>query len=1043
MKKSRRLAGGMLAAVLAITSSPLWAAPSAAEETLPSLPLDGQYEQVTLAMGSEDAGEPIGLAVLPNGDALHTSRDGRVFYTTKAGDTNVAARVPVYTHDEDGMQAVAVDPNFEDNRWIYLYYAPRLDTPADNPATPGINEGDAPTDGIEADFEPYKSWQYLSRFTLEGNTIDLASEQVILQVPSDRGLCCHVGGDIAFDAVGSLYLSTGDDTNPFSSDNYTPIDERPTRNPSYDAQRTAGNTNDLRGKVLRIHPQADGSYTIPEGNLFGAGGTYADADPAKVRPEIYAMGFRNPFRMGIDPETGWLYLGEYGPDAAAADEDRGPEGIVEFNQIRTAGNYGWPYCSGPNKPYVDYDFATGASGATFDCQAPVNESPRNTGLRELPPAQEPWIWYDGGTVHYNGNATDEFGTGGEAPMGGPVYNYDPDLVSDVKFPESLDGDVFVGDWARGWIKTVDVGAEGEPTAISPFFDTATIAAPMDMQFGPDGSLYVLDYGSGSYTGAAPDSALYKINAVSGSRAPVATVSASPDNGTAPLTVSFSSEGSVDPDGEPLTYAWDFNGDGTTDSTEANPSHVYQENGDQEARLTVTDLGGKTATATSTVTVGNSRPTVTLEYPATGLVYDAGDRIQYKVTVTDPEDGPVDCAKVVVQTALGHNEHAHGDQSTTGCEGTVVAPQPWEAENQLIFYVLNVSYTDGGGAGGSSPLTASAEAVLQTRVRQAEHFTSNNGVAVVDITDAAGGGGRAIAQTEHGDSVSYGPVNLAGVTALDLRVAAGPLGGTVQARLDSATGPIVGSLNVTGTGTNQPWSTVRMPVTDPGGSHELFLVFDNILVPPTPLAPGNIMSINFLQFVGGGVNSAPAVTATADPASGSAPLSVRFTGTGTDADNDTLAYAWDFGVPATTSDTSTAKDPSYSYTTPGTYDATVKVSDGRGGTAEATVQVIVKEAADTTAPAITDLAPAAGSITSDRQPTIGATVRDERSQLSAGSLVLYVDGVRTEEFTYDPATGRLSYVPSKRFSWGEHTVRVLATDEAGNTSTRNWDFLVQR
>ncbi len=317
---------------------------------------------------------------------------------------------------------------------------------------------------------------------------------MILEVPSDRGICCHVGGDLAFDAEGNLYLSTGDDTNPFASDNYTPIDERPTRNPAYDAQRTAANTNDLRGKVLRIRPQADGSYSIPEGNLFAPG------EP-DTRPEIYAMGFRNPFRIGIDPETGWLYLGEYGPDAQTADPDRGPQGVVEFNQIRGPGNYGWPYCTGPNLAYNDYDFAAGASGPEFDCDAPVNESPRNTGRRELPPAQPAWIHYDGGTVYYDGKATDEFGNGGEAPMGGPVYGYDPDLVSDVKFPESFDGSLFVGDWSRGWIKTIDIGAQGEPAAIHPFFDTATIAAPMDMQFGPDGSLYVLDYGSGSYAAA--------------------------------------------------------------------------------------------------------------------------------------------------------------------------------------------------------------------------------------------------------------------------------------------------------------------------------------------------------------------------------------------------------------------------------------------------------------------------------------------------------------------------------------------------------------
>ena len=75
-------------------------------------------------------------------------------------------------------------------------------------------------------------------------------------MPVDRGICCHVGGDIVFDAAGNLLLSTGDDTNPFESDGYAPIDERADRNPAFDAQRTAANTNDLRGKVLRI--TADG-----------------------------------------------------------------------------------------------------------------------------------------------------------------------------------------------------------------------------------------------------------------------------------------------------------------------------------------------------------------------------------------------------------------------------------------------------------------------------------------------------------------------------------------------------------------------------------------------------------------------------------------------------------------------------------------------------------------------------------------------------------------------------------------------------------------
>ena len=78
--------------------------------------------------------------------------------------------------------------------------------------------------------------------------------------------------------------------------------------------------------MLRIRPQDDGSCTVPAGNLFPAG-------TAQTRPEIYAMGFRNPFRIGIDPATNTLYVADYGPDAGAANPDRGRRGTVEWNIV--------------------------------------------------------------------------------------------------------------------------------------------------------------------------------------------------------------------------------------------------------------------------------------------------------------------------------------------------------------------------------------------------------------------------------------------------------------------------------------------------------------------------------------------------------------------------------------------------------------------------------------------------------------------------------------------------------------------------------------
>ena len=491
-----------------------------------------------------------------------------------------------------------------------------------------------PENGTAADFEPFHGYNQLSRFKMtEQNTIDLASEQQIMQVATDRGICCHAGGEIDFDSHGNLLLSTGDDTNPFASDGFTPIDERATRNPAFDARRTSGNTNDLRGKLLRITVAEDGSYTSPAGNLFAPG-------TEKTRPEIYAMGFRNPFRFAVDRTNDWVYLGDYGPDAGAANPARGPGGTVEFNLIKEPGNFGWPLCVGDNQPYVDYDFETGTSGQPFDCAAPKNDSPHNTGLVDLPPVQPAWIPYDN-------NSVPEFGSGSESPMGGPVYNFDPNLDLTTKFPEYYDGKNFAYEWGRGWIKTIDVGPAGERGSINPFFDSMDLSWPMNIEFGPDGSLYVLDYGD-TWFGGSARSAVYRIDYTKGNRTPQVTVTADKTSGQPPLTVNLDPAGTHDEDGGELTYAWDFDGDGTTDSTEEGPvSHTYDTIGQYHAKLSVTDETGLTGAASVVVTVGNTAPTVTLEIPENGGFFSFGDKVPFKVTVTDPEDPSIDCSKVKV------------------------------------------------------------------------------------------------------------------------------------------------------------------------------------------------------------------------------------------------------------------------------------------------------------------------------------------------------------------------------------------------------------
>ncbi|MEU4833465.1 carbohydrate-binding protein [Streptosporangium sp. NPDC023615] len=772
------------------------------------------YQQVSLATGPAELGEPMSLTVLPDRSVLHTARDGTIRRTTAAGDTTVAGRLNVYTHDEEGLQGIAAAPGFAANRHVYVYYSPRLSTPT----------GDAPATGTAATFEQWKGHLNLSRFTLKAdNTLDMASEKVVLEVPNDRGQCCHVGGDIDFDASGNLYLTTGDDTNPFESGAYTPVDERADRNPQFDAQRSSGNTDDLRGKILRIKPQADGTYTIPPGNLFAPG-------TARTRPEIYAMGFRNPFRMSVDKATGIVYLGDYGPDAGGPDPARGPGGQVEFNRVTGPGNYGWPYCTGTNtvaETYNEYTFPSGPSGARYDCAGgPANNSFRNTGLATLPPAKPSWIRYGG-----EAGSPPEFGGGSESPMGGPVYRHDAALNSPVKFPASLDGRFFAAEYGRRWIKAIEVTSSGAPGEIAAFPWTGTQV--MDLTFGPDGALYVLDYGTGS-----GNQALFRIEHIGGAnRNPVAKASANRTSGPAPLAVTFSSAGSSDPEGGALTYTWAF-GDGAT-STAASPSHTYTANGTYTATLTVRDPGGLTGTADVIVTVGNTAPTVNLTLPAEGQLFSFGDTVPFTVTVTDPEDSPIDCARVRVVYMLGHDSHSHEITAKNGCTGTLVVPRDGEHDEAANIYgVFAARYTDAGGLSGESTRT------LQPRHRQAEHFGAQSGIQVAEHGPAEGA--RTVGYVDNGDWISFRPYALSDATSVALRVSSAGAGGTVQVRAGSATGTLLGSAAVPVTGSWDTFVEVSAPLSGaPAGGTTLFFVFTG------PTGQGNLFDLDAFTFATSG------------------------------------------------------------------------------------------------------------------------------------------------------------------------------------------------
>jgi cytochrome c len=456
-----------------------------------------------------------------------------------------------------------------------------------------------------------------------------------------------------------LFLSTGDGTTPFPSNGYAPLDERPAKEHfSMDAQRSASNTNDLKGKILRIHPEPDGTYTIPEGNLFPKG-------TAKTRPEIYVMGTRNPYRIAINPRTSVVYWGEIGPDAGQ-DSTRGPKGYDEFNQAKKPGNFGWPYFVGNNRAYAKWDFAKLTAGPLFDPNKPVNYSPNNTGLNELPPAIPPFIEYP----YVASEKFPELGSGGRCAIGGDFYQYDANASSPNKFPEYYDGTLFIADWMRNWVFNVQFDKDENYKRLEPFMPlTGDFRRPIDMAFGKDGLLYMLEYGS-VYGATNEDARLVKIEYFTGNRPPLAKASivdsvmldslqrtrflTSESNkmpemkeiaGQAPLHIRVSSRGSRDlDDDDSVAIEWKFaDKDATLSARDAR--FTFSEPGVYPVILTVRDKAGLSSTDTLTVRVGNTRPDVRITSTGNRSFAFKNKPFRYSVKVSDKEDGKVDMNRV--------------------------------------------------------------------------------------------------------------------------------------------------------------------------------------------------------------------------------------------------------------------------------------------------------------------------------------------------------------------------------------------------------------
>ena len=572
------------------------------------VPAEDRFTKVQLTQGT--LYEPTEMTILPNFDVLIAQRRGELMLyknsdksVKRAGFLNVYFKTKTNgANAEEGLLGIQKDPNYDKNHFLYIFYSP---------ADTSVNR--------------------LSRFTFENDSLNLASEKIVLQFYSQREICCHTGGSIAFGNDNMLFVSTGDNSTPFDqptkfqNHGFAPIDDRPGFE-QYDAQRSSGNTNDLRGKILRIKINDDGGYDIPEGNLFPKG-------MDKTRPEIYVMGNRNPYRISVDRKNGYLYWGEVGPDSGTDSlETRGPRGYDELNQAKKAGYFGWPFFIGNNYPYHSYDYATGKTGASFDPSKPINNSRNNTGLKELPPVSPAFIFYP----YAVSPDFPQMGTGGRNAMAGPAY-YTDTYPQQTRLPDYYNKKVFIYEWMRNFIKVVTLDDKGDFYKMEPFMESTKLSAVIDMEVAPDGKIYLLEYGSGWFT-KNPDAGLSVIEYTGGNRAPaISGIRTDRISGALPFAIKAYVD-VTDPEKDKMTYTWDFGNGEKKITIEPMVEYSYAKTGDYSISVEISDdKKASSKSGIAAVYAGNETPTVQINVAGNKTFYFPGKQVPYSVSIDDKDD----------------------------------------------------------------------------------------------------------------------------------------------------------------------------------------------------------------------------------------------------------------------------------------------------------------------------------------------------------------------------------------------------------------------
>jgi cytochrome c len=470
-----------------------------------TLPATNQLSKVeVVARSSGQLNRPSQMSILANGDIfLAEMWSGKIkLWEAATSKVTEIGTIDVYRDNsgaqgagvENGLLGIAAHPQYATNHWIYVFFSNKISDAAHSAGDGNIREHE----------------HVLRRYTVTGGKLTNPKDMLKFGRESAR----HAAGGMTFNkATGDLFITTGDDTYPGSAQ--TQYGGRNETSDYLNSLRSSANTNDLRGKVLRIHPLpfADTenpgvgpgkSYSIPAGNLFPEG-------TAKTRPEIFTMGHRNPYRVGVDAGSGAAIIGEVGPDARSTDASKGTIGLDEFSLATEAANFGWPFANGNNLMYTAIAGEVYPVGTKFEANALKNLSKFNTGLQDLPPAKPALVYYASGqNAPAPFDAVNDNRGAGSAAISGPYYRYSPTATGKGRLPAYFHGKFIIGDWSRNRIWVMELDANKGLKKVEKLYNSGKV---IDMDIGPGGELYVLEYGysaTGDYHGDLNSGSVYKL-----------------------------------------------------------------------------------------------------------------------------------------------------------------------------------------------------------------------------------------------------------------------------------------------------------------------------------------------------------------------------------------------------------------------------------------------------------------------------------------------------------------------------------------------------